>query len=101
MEVTCAPDVYLDPELEKKALKDGLSRIQGQLGGVKRMLDEHQSYDQILVQLAAIKSAVNGTARQLLEGHMEACVLESERAGEVEEAFERLKGAMARFLEHA
>lgn len=100
METTCAPDVYLEPDVEK-ALKDRLSRIQGQIGGVKRMLEEHESCDRILVQLAAIKSAVNGTARQLLEGHMETCVLESVRAGEGEEAFESLKGAMAKFLKHA
>lgn len=100
METTCAPDVYLEPEVEK-ALQDRLSRIQGQLGGVKRMLEEHQSCDEILVQLAAVKSAVNGAARQLLEGHMETCVLESVRSGEGEEAFDRLKGALARYLKHA
>lgn len=100
MATTCPPDVYLDPEVEK-ALEDRLSRIQGQLGGVKRMLEERQNCDEILVQLAAVKQAVNGTARQLLEGHMETCVLESVRSGEGEEAFQSLKGALARFLKHA
>lgn len=100
MATTCPPDVYLDPEVEK-ALRDRLSRIQGQLGGVKRMLAEQQSCDDILVQLAAVKQAVNGTARQLLEGHMESCVLESVRSGEGEEAFRSLKGAMAKYLKHA
>lgn len=100
MATTCLPEVYLDPKVEK-ALKNRLSRIQGQLDGVKRMLEEHESCDEILVQLAAVKSAVNGAARQLLEGHMETCVLESVRSGEGEEAFRSLKGALARFLKHA
>lgn len=99
MGTTCPPEVYLDPDVEK-ALRNRLSRIEGQIGGVKTMLDEHQSCDDVLVQLAAVKSAVNGTARQLLEGHMETCVLESVRAGEGEEAFESLRGALARFMKH-
>lgn len=97
---TCAPEVYLEPEVER-ALVNRLSRIEGQIRGIKKMLEEHQSCDEILVQLAAIKSAVNGAARQLLEGHMETCVLESIRSGEGEAAFESLKGAMGRYLKHA
>lgn len=97
---TCVPDVYLEPEVER-ALTNRLSRIEGQIRGIKNMLEEHQSCDQILVQLAAIKSAVNGAARQLLEGHMETCVLESVRSGEGDEAFQSLKGAMAQYLKHA
>ena len=100
MDATCPPEVYLEPEVEE-ALRNRISRIQGQLGGVKRMLEEHESCDEILVQLAAVKSAVNGTARQLLEGHMETCVLESVRSGEGKEAFRSLKGALARFLKHS
>ncbi|MFQ5678372.1 MAG: metal-sensitive transcriptional regulator [Gemmatimonadota bacterium] len=96
----CARSVYLDEGIET-ALQHRLSRIGGQIKGIQRMLAEHQSCDEILVQLAAVKSAVNGAARQLLEGHMETCVLESVRAGEGEEAFESLKGALARYLRHA
>lgn len=97
---TCAPEVYLEPEVER-ALTNRLSRMEGQVRGIKKMLEEHQSCDEILVQLAAIKSAVNGAARQLLEGHMETCVLDSIRSGEGEAAFESLKGAMAQYLRHA
>lgn len=96
---TCAPEVYLEPEVEK-ALVNRLSRIEGQIRGIKRMLEEHQSCDEILVQLAATRSALNGAARQLLEGHMETCVLESLRSGEGEAPFESLKGALARYLKH-
>ena len=97
---TCTPEVYLEPEVER-ALVNRLSRMEGQIRGLKKMLEEHQSCDEILVQLAAIKSAVNGAARQLLEGHMETCVLDSIRSGEGEAAFESLKGAMAQYLRHA
>lgn len=97
---TCAPEVYLEESVER-ALRNRLSRIEGQIRGVKKMLEEHQSCDEILIQLAAIRSAVNGTARQLLEGHMETCVLDSVRSGGGEEAFRSLKGALAQYIRHA
>lgn len=99
MSETCATEVYLDPEVER-ALVNRLSRIEGQVRGIKKMLAEHQSCDEILIQLAALKSAVNGAARQLLEGHMETCVLESVRSGEGEAAFTSLKNALAQYVRH-
>lgn len=96
---TCDPEVYLEPDVER-ALVNRLSRIEGQVRGIKKMLEAQESCDEILTQLAAIKSAVNGTARQLLEGHMETCVLDSIRSGEGEAAFRSLKGAMGRYLKH-
>lgn len=102
MSETRAPetDVYLDSEVEKQ-LKDRLSRIQGQLEGVKRMLDEQESCDDILVQMAAAKKAMNGAARQLLENHMETCVRDSVEGGDAGEALDSLRGALAKFLKHA
>lgn len=93
-------DVYLDPEVQKR-LEHRISRIQGQLEGVKRMLDERESCDDILVQMAAAKKAMNGAARQLLENHMETCVRDSVEGGDAGEALERLRGALAKFLRHA
>lgn len=97
---TCTPEVYLEASVER-ALRNRLSRIEGQVRGVKKMLEGHQSCDEMLVQLAAIRNAVNAAARQLLEGHMETCVLDSVRSGEGEEAFRSLKGALAQYIRHA
>ena len=93
-------DVYLDAGVEKQ-LRDRLSRIQGQLEGVKRMLEERKSCDDILVQMAAAQKAMNGAARQLLENHMETCVRDSVEGGDAEEALDSLRGALAKFLKHA
>ncbi len=99
-EIQSPTDVYLEPEVEK-ALKNRLSRIQGQLEGVKRMLDERKSCDDILVQMAAAKKAMNSAAGQLLENHMETCVRDSVEHGNAGEALESLRGALAKFLKHA
>lgn len=99
MSEICAPSVYLEESVER-SLQNRLSRMEGQVRGIKKMLAEHQSCDEVLIQLAALKSAANGAARQLLEGHMQTCVLESVRAGSGEEAFRRLNDALDQFLRH-
>jgi DNA-binding FrmR family transcriptional regulator len=93
-------DVYLEPEVEQ-ALVNRLSRIQGQLEGVKRMLDQRKSCDDILVQMAAAKKALNSAAGQLLENHMETCVRDSVEHGDAAAALDSLRGALAKYLKHA
>jgi DNA-binding FrmR family transcriptional regulator len=92
--------VYLTPELVSN-LQDRLSRIEGHVRGVKRMLDEQADCDQILIQLSAIRSAVNQVTIKVLEGHMETCIHECVVAGEGSEPLEKLKSAMAHVLKNA
>ena len=93
----CLPNVYLDPDVEKE-LQDRLSRIEGHVRGVKRMLAEHGTCEDLLLQLAAIRSAVNQVQSRLLENHLETCVADAVRSGKGGKALERLKGALAHVL---
>jgi DNA-binding FrmR family transcriptional regulator len=89
-------ETYLDPELVEK-LQARLSRIEGHVRGVKRMLDDKEDCESILVQTSAIKAALNQVIIKLLEGHMETCIADCVEAGETE-ALDRLKGALALVL---
>ncbi|MGH7476999.1 MAG: metal-sensing transcriptional repressor [Longimicrobiales bacterium] len=91
--------LYLESGAERK-LQNRLSRLEGQVRGIKRMLENHESCDDMLVQVAALKQAVNGVAVELLQAHMESCVLERVEAGEGKAALESLKGALSRVLKH-
>ncbi|MGH8934723.1 MAG: metal-sensitive transcriptional regulator [Acidimicrobiia bacterium] len=91
--------LYLDAETERLVL-NRLSRLEGQVRGIKRMLHEHQGCDDILVQVAALKQAVTGVAVELLQAHMETCVLDRVESGEGKEALESLKGALSKVLRH-
>jgi CsoR family transcriptional regulator, copper-sensing transcriptional repressor len=91
---------YLDPELVS-SVQDRLSRIEGHIRGIKRMLDEQASCEQILIQLSAVRSAVNQVTIKVFEGHMETCVRECVVGGEGPEALEKLKGALAQVLKNA
>ena len=92
-------EIYLDPELVEK-LQARLSRIEGHVRGVKRMLDDKEDCESILVQTSAIKAALNQVIIKLLEGHMETCIASCVRAGDVEE-LDRLKKAMAIVLKNS
>lgn len=93
----CLPEIYLDPTVERE-LQDRLSRIEGHVRGVKRMLGEHGTCEDLLLQLAAIRSAVNQVQSRLLENHLETCVAEAVRSGKGDKALNRLKGALAQVL---
>ncbi|MFB6366052.1 metal-sensitive transcriptional regulator [Paenibacillus elgii] len=61
-----------------------LNRIEGQIRGVKGMIEKDTYCDDVLNQIAAIQSALNGVGKLLLEGHMKSCVIERIQTGEHE-----------------
>ena len=64
---------YLD-EASKRALVNRLSRLEGHVAAIKRMVEEARCADEILIQVAAARAALTQTAVVLLEQHMSACV---------------------------
>lgn len=68
----------------KGNLVSRLNRIEGQIRGVKGMIEKDTYCDDVLNQIAAIQSALNGVGKLLLEGHMKSCVIERIQAGEHE-----------------
>lgn len=63
---------YLGEE-DKRALKNRLSRAIGQIEAIARMIDEGACADEILIQIAAAKSALTATALALVEEHLTNC----------------------------
>lgn len=61
-----------------------LNRIEGQIRGIKRMIEEGVYCDNVLNQIASAQSALNGAARLLLEKHMKTCIKEQLQAGDDE-----------------
>jgi DNA-binding FrmR family transcriptional regulator len=68
----------------KNKLVTRLSRIEGQVRGIKRMIEEDYYCDNVLNQIAAIQAAMNGVSKLLLENHVRSCVVERLQAGENE-----------------
>jgi len=69
-----------DPE-EYKRLMNRLSRIEGQIRGIRGMLERSAYCPDILVQAAAANAALNAFSRELLSSHIRSCVVNDVRAG--------------------
>ena len=81
---------------DKARLLARLSRIEGQVRGVTRMIEEDRYCVDVLTQLAAAKSALNAVARQLLEDHARGCVSRAAREGDGAAAMEELLAVLRR-----
>lgn len=74
---------------EKQALINRLSRIEGQVRGIKGMIESDAYCPDILVQISATASALSSLSRLMLTEHINTCVLEDIKAGK-EDAAEEL-----------
>ncbi len=63
-------------EKNKKSLITRLNRIEGQVKGVKKMIEEDIYCDDVLNQISSIKAALNGLSKALLERHINTCVVD-------------------------
>jgi DNA-binding FrmR family transcriptional regulator len=82
---------------DKQQIESRLSRIEGQVRGLRKMVDEDRYCIDVLTQVSAVQSALESVALLLLRDHTEHCVAEAIRAGdgadkvrELSEAVERL-----------
>jgi DNA-binding FrmR family transcriptional regulator len=71
-------------ENEKKLLNNRLSRIEGQIKGVKKMISEDAYCNDVLVQLSAIENSVKSLSNQVLENHLYSCIARDIENGEVD-----------------
>ncbi|HBU84606.1 MAG TPA: transcriptional regulator [Paenibacillus sp.] len=61
-----------------------LNRVEGQIRGIKGLIEKDTYCDDVLTQIAAAQSALNSVGKLLLEGHMKSCIVERIQAGEHE-----------------
>lgn len=74
----------LRPAKTKLDLMSRLKRIEGQVRGVTRMVEEDIYCDDIIHQISAIQAALGSVERQLLENHLRGCLVQRIQAGETE-----------------
>ena len=71
------------PELIK-SINNRISRIVGQLGGIKKMIDEGRYCGDVLLQISAVESALQNLGYLILQEHMHTCVVERVKEGDME-----------------
>ncbi|HSV85707.1 MAG TPA: metal-sensing transcriptional repressor [Levilinea sp.] len=75
-----------------------LARSEGHVRAVKRMVEEDTPCPDVLVQIAAIRSALNGAGRLMLEDHMQGCMVKAAQDGKFEDALRDLKKSLDQFI---
>ena len=84
---------------DKGALQNRLRRIEGQVRGVQRMVDEEAYCVDVLTQIASVVSALEKVGTILLKDHVEHCVRESiEKGDDPDQKIDELTAAVERFL---
>ncbi len=83
-ERTDSPKTKHRSEEEKHRLINRLSRIEGQIRGIKGMVEKDAYCVDILTQSAAVSAALNSFNKELLSSHIHSCVVRDIRAGDLE-----------------
>ena len=81
----------------QKAVVNRLARALGHLEKVKRMVEEGHDCTEVLVQLAAVRSALDNTGKVILQDHLRHCMVDAVSAGD-EDAIDDLCSAIDRFM---
>ena len=84
MENCCCHKTKERSEEERKKLINRLNRIEGQIRGIRGMIEKNAYCTDVLVQVAAANAALNGFTKELLASHIKTCVAEDIRAGKDE-----------------
>lgn len=80
-----------------KAVLNRLSRVIGHLQSIKRMVEDGRDCSEVLIQLSAVKAAINSTGKVILQDHIEHCLVDAIETGD-RDAIEELNRAIDRFI---
>ncbi len=82
----------------RKEVLDRLARIEGHVRGLRKMVEENKDCPQILIQVAAIRAALNKVSCIVIEDHVETCMQEAVKSGESEQYVIELKEALSKYF---
>ncbi|NCB52489.1 MAG: CsoR family transcriptional regulator [Clostridia bacterium] len=82
---------------QTKAVLNRLSRAIGHLESVRKMVDDGRDCTDVLIQLAAVRSALNSTAKVILKDHIEHCLVDAIETGDLVQ-IENLNKAIEQFM---
>ena len=75
-----------------------LSRIEGHVGGIKRMVEEGASCPDLLVQISAVLAALKSVGRVILEDHMQSCMVQAVKDEDFDSFYSELKKSLKHFI---
>lgn len=88
---------HVHSHTQTKAVLNRLSRAQGHLESVRKMIERGEDCSEVLLQLSAVISALNSTGRVILKDHIEHCIVDAVEDHDTQ-AIEQLNAAIDRFM---
>ncbi|MBJ7900903.1 MAG: metal-sensing transcriptional repressor [Cyanobacteria bacterium RI_101] len=89
---------HVHSEESLRLIVNRLSRIEGHIRGVKTMVQESRPCPEVLIQIAAVRGAVDRVARMILDEHLSECITRAAQEGNIETELAELRAALDRFL---
>ena len=89
---------HVHTEESQRKVVNRLSRIEGHIRGIKTMVQSDRPCPDVLVQVAAVRGALDRVARMILDEHLTQCIARAAKEGNIESEIEELKAALDRFL---
>ena len=93
----CSEKHTLRSDEQKKALLNRLKRIEGQVRGIQKMIEEDAYCNDVLIQSAAVNAAMNSFNRELLASHIRSCVVRELREGN-DEVIDELTATLQKLM---
>ena len=88
---------HVHSQEEKKAVMNRIARAIGHLEAIKRMVERDEDCSEVLIQLAAVRSAINNTGKVVLKNHLNHCIVEAVEQND-QEAIQMLDEAIDKFV---
>ena len=89
---------HVHSEASLRSIVNRLSRLEGHIRGIKTMVQESRPCPDVLVQIAAVRGAIDRVARLILDEHLTECIARAAEEGNIEVEIKELKAALDRFL---
>jgi CsoR family transcriptional regulator, copper-sensing transcriptional repressor len=89
---------HVHSEASRKQILNRLSRLEGHIRGIKTMVQNDRPCPEVLVQVAAVRGALDRVSRIILDEHLTECIARAAKKGNIEMEIEELKAALDRFL---
>lgn len=86
------PDNHTTDHLVKR-----INRIEGQVGGIKKMISEEKPYDEIIIQLNSTRAALQTISKILLEAQADHSLMRVEKGGSLNEEMEKLQRVIKQY----
>lgn len=87
----------MDKDTVKSNIKRRLNRIEGQIRGIQRMIDNDEECGNVLIQIAAVRSAINRVGGLVLENYAQSCIKNAAKMDDNEQSVSELIDTVIKF----